>query len=216
MNGREQALVRARLALALGLAFMMVALTAVVLARSRQGDDSTPVADANLQTSGYAGSQLPDGFRVPDFSLSDQEGKTVSKQDLRGKPSLLTFTYSNCEESCPTQVQVIKGAMDELGREVPAFAISVDPAGDTRMSATRFLAKQRVLGRVDFLLGSRRQLAPVWKGFGIQPQTKNQDHHARIVLADGNGFQRVGYSASDVTPKQLAADYKRLERADGS
>ena len=140
----------------------------------------------------------------------------MTKKALLGTPTLLTFTYSNCTESCPAQVQLIKQAMDELGREVPAYAFSVDPANDTRTSATRFLAKQRVLGRMDFLLGSRRTLAPVWRGFGVQPQTKALEHHARIVLADSRGFQRVGYSVSDVTPKQLAADYRRLERTEGS
>ena len=212
---RQQALMRARLVLMVALLFLMAAVAALALTRTRS-ETLTPAATANLNSSGYAGSKLPAGFHVPPFALTNQAGETVTKASLRGSPSLLTFTYSNCEDSCPAQVQLIKQAMDELGREVPAYAFSVDPASDTRTSATRFLAEQRVLGRVDFLLGSRRTLAPVWRGFGVQPQTKELDHHARIVLADGKGFQRVGYSVSDVTPKQLAADYKRLERTDGS
>ena len=213
---REQQLARARLMLAGALILLMCTFAALVLLRPGPVEQSTPAASANLQTTGYAGSVLPKGFRVPRFSLTTEEGTNVTKRSLRRSPSFITFTYSNCDESCPLQVQVIREAMNELGRDVPAYAISVDPANDTRTSATRFLAKQRVLGRMRFLLGTRKTLAPVWSGFGVQPQTKDLEHHARIVLADARGFQRVGYSASDVSAKQLAADYRRLERRDGS
>ena len=33
-----------------------------------------------------------------------------------------------------------------------------------------FLLKQGMTGRMDFLLGTRQELQPVWRAFGIQPQ----------------------------------------------
>lgn len=200
----------ARVLLAVGLAAAMIA--AMVKVRSLAEDDQSSPTGVIAGNNGFTGSRLPDGYRAPDFELTNQDGKTVSMRGLRGGPVLVTFTYSVCEESCPAQLQLIRRAADELGREIPALAISVDPASDTRYSARRFLIEQRVLGQVDFLLGDRRKLARVWKGFGVQPQTKKLDHHARIVLIDADGFQRLGYTPYDVSAGQLAADIKRLEQ----
>ena len=37
---------------------------------------------------------------------------------------------------------------------------------------------------MQFLLGTRAQLEPVWKAFAIQPQAKALEHSAHTVLAD--------------------------------
>lgn len=50
---------------------------------------------------------------------------------LRGKPVAVTFLYTRCVNSCPGQAQIVKGAFAELGHDVPALAISVDPPRDT-------------------------------------------------------------------------------------
>ena len=67
----------------------------------------------------------------------------------------MTFIYSTCEDTCPTQVQSIRGALDRLGRDVPVIAVSVDPDNDTPARARAFLLEQSMTGRMDFLLGSR-------------------------------------------------------------
>jgi protein SCO1/2 len=65
-------------------------------------------------------------------------------------------------------------------------------------------------GRMDFLLGSREELEPVWKAFGIAPQRRGRDHSAYTVLVDGEGRQRIGFPASQLTPSALAHDLARL------
>jgi protein SCO1/2 len=130
--------------------------------------------------------------------------------DLRGVPAIVTFLYSNCEDSCPAQAQQVKGALNELGRDLPALAISVDPAGDTAQSARAFLSEQRMTGRMRFVLGTRRELRRVWRGYAVQPQLDDLDHSARIVLVDGDGVQRVGYPLGEVTPERLAHDLALL------
>ena len=40
----------------------------------------------------------------------------------------MTFVYSTCKDTCPAQVQSIRGALDELGHDVPVLGVSVDPA----------------------------------------------------------------------------------------
>jgi protein SCO1/2 len=65
-------------------------------------------------------------------------------------------------------------------------------------------------GRMRFLLGDRRSLAPVWRAYGIAPQRGKLDHSAYVVLVDGRGRQRVGFPHSVVTDAGVASDLRRL------
>jgi protein SCO1/2 len=159
---------------------------------------------------GWEGSLRPPGTRLPDFELRDQDGDLVTAADLRGEPVVVTFIYSTCEDTCPGQVQSIRGALDDLGHDVPVIGVSVDPANDTARTARTFLLEQTMTGRMDFLLGSREELEPLWKAFGIAPQRKGREHSAYTVLVDGEGRQRLGFPASRLTPRALAHDLARL------
>jgi protein SCO1/2 len=159
---------------------------------------------------GWEGSLRPPGTRLPDFELRDQDGETVTAASLRGSPVVVTFIYSTCEDTCPGQVQSIRGALDDLGRDVPVIGVSVDPANDTPARARTFLLEQSVTGRMDFLLGSREELQPLWEAFGIAPQREGREHSAYTVLVDGEGRQRLGFPASQLTPSALAHDLARL------
>jgi protein SCO1/2 len=188
----------------------VLALGGVVLAATSGGDDQPVAADNE-----FAGATMPQKLRAPDFQLRDEQGDPVSMRSLRGKPVVVTFLYSHCQDTCPITAQTIRGALDDLGHDVPALAISVDPPNDTPASARKFLAEQRASGRIRFVLGSRAQLRPLWKGYGVTPQRVTQEHIAHITLVDARGFQRVGYPISEATPERLAHDLKLLERQTG-
>jgi protein SCO1/2 len=196
--------VNPRVVLALSLV-AVAALVAVVLAAA--GTDDSPTTTAGER---FEGSLLPAGLRAPEVGLPDQDGKTVRMAELLGEPVVVTFLYSNCEDSCPIQAQQIKGAFDDLGRDYPALAISVDPANDTQRSARAFLGEQRMTGRLRFVLGTRPELERVWDGYAVQPQRDDLEHTARIVLVDPRGIQRVGYPLDKVTPERLAHDLRLL------
>jgi protein SCO1 len=159
---------------------------------------------------GWQGATRPPGTRLPDFTLRNQDGQAVTAASLRGKPLVVAFIYSHCRDICPAQVQSIRGALDDLGHDVPVIGVSVDPANDTPASAKSFLLKQAMTGRMDFLLGSHAQLVPVWKAFGIAPQTKGVDHSSYTVIVDAQGRQRIGFPASELTPRRLAADLAKF------
>jgi protein SCO1 len=195
---------RVRFAL-IALTLCAVAALAGVLLAERQIDDG-----GMELTDGWAGALRPQGQRVPEFSLKDQDGNTVTSASLQGEPVVYAFVYSTCRDTCPAQVQTIRGALDDLGADVRVIGISVDPANDTPERAKAFLLKQSMTGRMDFLMGSREQLAPVWKGFAIQPQQANLEHSAHTVLADTRGFQRVGFPFDFLTTERLAHDLNRL------
>jgi protein SCO1/2 len=180
------------------------AATGVWIAASRGAGETARPAGA------FAGALRPPDARAPDFRLRDQDGKPVSMADYRGRTVVMTFVYSTCEDTCPGQVQSIRGALDTLGRDVPVLAVSVDPRNDTRERARRFLLEQHVTGRVRFVLGSDRELAPVWRGYGIAPQRGALDHSAYVVIVDGKGRQRIGFPHSELTPEALASDLRQL------
>lgn len=168
-----------------------------------RGDDA-PAA------TGWQGAIRPPGTELPDFSLRNQDGEPVTATELRGRPAVVTFIYSTCEDTCPGQVQSIRGALDDLGHDVPVIAVSVDPANDTARTARAFMLEQSMTGRMDFLLGSREELEPLWDAFGIAPQRDGRDHSAYTVLVDGEGRQRIGFPVSELTPRRLAHDLARL------
>ena len=189
----------------------LFAFGAVLLAARSRDDTAGDIATAGTR---FEGAVMPKGLRAPDFELQNQDGERVSMRELRGEPVIVTFLYTSCEDTCPAQAQTIRGALDELGEDLPALAVAVDPPRDTAESARAFLAEQRVTGRLDFVLGSSRQLRPVWNGFYIAPQTVTQEHQARFTLIDKRGFQRVGYPGFEATPERLAHDL-RILRAEG-
>jgi protein SCO1/2 len=199
-------LARVHLALLTAAICVLAAVVGVVLAG--RGDGSEPA----IHASGWAGASRPAAAAVPDFTLTDQDGRTVRASQLRGRPAVFAFIYSTCRDTCPAQVQTIRGALDDLGRDVPVYGITVDPANDTPRSAQAFLLEQKMKGRMEFLVGARQQLEPVWRAFGIAPQTKGREHSSYTVLVDATGHQRIGFPVDKLTQRGLAHDLARLVR----
>jgi len=195
--------VRGRLTLMLTATLVLVAALAIVLLAGH---------DQESDGQGFEGSKPPN---IPplDFTLRDQDGKRVSLADYRGRPVMLTFMYSTCRDTCPLTAQQIRIAMDDIGHDVPTLAVSVDPANDTPLNAKRFLVKQSLSGRMEFLLGNRAQLEPIWKAYGIQPQGKAFDHSAYVLLIDGQGRWKVSWPVSELRPEGLAHDLRLLGAA---
>jgi protein SCO1 len=184
---------------------LLAAVAVVVFAR--------PGAGARAGAGGWAGSLRPAGIPPRDFRLRDQDGRPASLHEYRRRVVVLTFLYTHCKDVCPTTATTIRGALDDLGHDVPALAISVDPRGDTPSAARRFLLARRLNGgRMRYLLGDRAQLQPVWKAYGIQPQTSRFDHSAYVLLIDRDGRQRISFPVQELTSEALAHDIARLER----
>ena len=67
------------------------------------------------------------------FVLVNQEGKTVSEADFKGKYMLIYFGFTYCPDVCPTSLTTMGDALDILGDKAenitPVF-ITVDPERD--------------------------------------------------------------------------------------
>lgn len=199
----------ARVRLALVVLAACAAAAVGIVAALAHDERPAPISGAG----GYAGAVRPPGIPVQNFALRDQDGRRATLSQYRGRVVVLAFMYSHCRDTCPIEAQQIRGALDDLGRDVPALAISVDPAHDTAASARAFLARTRTTGRLRFLLGGRASLAPIWRHYGVRPQGDGFEHTASVVLLDGAGRQRVGFPVDHLTPEGLAHDIRALERA---
>jgi protein SCO1/2 len=199
---------RLRLAITVVIACCAAAIAAVFVASGSSGGGGPQVTIQH----GFAGALRPAGIPPADFTLRDQDGRPAALAAYRGRPVIVTFMYSTCKDTCPLMADQIRGALDELGHDVPTLAVSVDPAGDTPLNTKTFLARHGLTGRARFLLGTRAQLAPVWKAYGIRPQTGAKSaHSAYVLLIDKRGRQRVAFPASELTPEGLAHDVKVLQ-----
>jgi protein SCO1/2 len=194
---------RLRLAvLAVASMVLVAALAIVVFAQP-----SNPTADER----GFAGAIRPP---IPPraWTLTDQDGRLVRVGAPSSQPSVVTFLYTHCQDSCPVTASTVRGAMDQLGHDVPAYAVSVDPANDTPNSARAFLSRNHLTGRMHFLLGPDAELQQVWNAFGIQPQQRDSEHTAYVVLLDPTGRQRIGFPFDKLTPEGVAHDLRRLSQ----
>ncbi|HEV2075311.1 MAG TPA: SCO family protein, partial [Thermoleophilaceae bacterium] len=157
-------------ALALGAAVLAGTVRHDVAPSGASATGATPSdAETVAPSTAFEGSVLPPDVPAPDFALENQDGELVRMRELRGEPVVVTFLYTTCEESCPPQAQQIKGALDDLEGDVPAIAIAVHPKRDTPERARAFLTEQRMLGRMDFVLGSEAELRPLWRGYAVKP-----------------------------------------------
>jgi cytochrome oxidase Cu insertion factor (SCO1/SenC/PrrC family) len=160
----------------------------------------------------------PEERRAHPFTLRDQRGALVSLEALAGTPVLLTFFDSECKEQCPIEgVQLATILRDLKPDERPTLLIvSVNPAGDTPASIRKAMAAWRLTGpwRSHWLRGTERELASVWRAYGIdvQPTTNNIAHVLVLYLIDREGYQRTGY-LFPFLPSFVALDLRSLARA---
>jgi protein SCO1/2 len=140
----------------------------------------------------------PAGLReAPEISLEDSAGHRFRLSSLRGRPVILTFMDSQCHQECPLEGRALAAAF----RRVPAaerpvvVAVSVNPWEDTPGSARRAIHRFGLAGfQWRWLLGTRAQLAPVWKRYRIfvKRVTGDIEHTDALYLIDSSGYERAG------------------------
>lgn len=173
-------------------------------------------AAANGKPASYDGPTLENPVMAPPIVLTDYLGHRVDTGSYRGKAVLLTFIYTHCPDVCPLIVANLHNALALLGRrssEVRIVAVSTDPRGDTNQAIASFLARRGMTGRMEYLVGSRRTLIPVWRAWGIstsKPTNQDQVNHSALVYGiTGSGKVTIVYPAN-FTPKEISHDVPLL------
>ncbi len=158
------------------------------------------------------------------FNLIDQTGKAVTEKDFKGRYLLVFFGYTFCPDICPSGLQVISAALDQLGQDAdkitPVF-ISIDPARDTpeKMGAYVKSFHPRLIG----LTGSPADVAAVIKAYRVYakkvPDDRNRaDYtmdHSSVVYLMGPTGELVTFSAEISKPDVLAQQLRKGLAAKG-
>jgi protein SCO1 len=172
---------------------------------------------------------------APEFALTDQFGNPTSLSQFRGRPVALTFIYTHCPDVCPLIASNMHTAYGQLGSQalqVRLVAVTVDPDNDTVDQIRAFSDQRGLSDEWHFMTGSRDQLPPIWKSYGVYaqlsdstgqpvapgvqqvaqgtPVTPDQvEHSAPVYLIDQNGTER-GTLPNDFTADMLSQDLRAL------
>lgn len=168
---------------------------------------------------------------IPDFSLTERGGRTVTLADLRGKIWVADFIFTRCGGICPLLTSRMAQLQKEIGLEsapdLRFVSFSVDPAYDTP-AVLREYARSHGAPEQSwlFLTGERDQLHRVIKdGFRLSVAEKEGadadpnemiTHSDRFVLVDSAGRIRGYYHGTDEeSVARLRADLGRLRKEEG-
>jgi protein SCO1/2 len=152
---------------------------------------------------------LPHIAKVPQFALTDQDGRAVHRDAFRGSVWIANFMFTSCPDVCPILTGKMSGVRTLLAPERPGLRIasfSVDPEHDTPATLKKYALEHNadqpdwrfLTGPVDLI----KQV--VVKGFkqALDPQAAEPGkaytilHGSHFVLIDRELTIR-GYYRSD-------------------
>jgi cytochrome oxidase Cu insertion factor (SCO1/SenC/PrrC family) len=187
---------------------LLVGLGAVGLAVVRQATAALP--------------HLPSYGQVPDFHLTDQLGRAVSRETLAGRTWVADFIFTRCAGQCPMMTAKMQQLAQTLSASsrVTLVSISVDPGWDTPEVLARYAEGAGAEGASWlFLTGEEAAIQRLCQdGFHLAmgeegPPEEPITHSSRLVLVDRDGAIRGYYEAADARDlAQLRRDAQRLLR----
>ena len=150
------------------------------------------------------------------FKLTDQTGKQVTDQDLKGRPFLVFFGFTHCPDVCPTTLFEVSEILRTLGPDADrmrALFITVDPERDTPAVMKDYLSSfdPHLRGAT----GDRPSIDAVEKAYRVYAKKVptnngdyNMDHTALVYLMDKQGRFVAPFNLKR-RPEEAAADLKR-------
>lgn len=150
------------------------------------------------------------------FTLTDQHGNTRTDKDFHSRYTLIFFGYTHCPDFCPTGLQMITTALDELGDKAanvtPVF-ISVDPARDTVEGLKEYATLFHP--RLVALTGSPEQIKTAAKAYKVfyakvgKDEDYLMDHSTFTYLMGPDGKYRAAFRHG-TDPKRIADRIRKL------
>jgi protein SCO1/2 len=149
---------------------------------------------------------------APLFRLRDQHGRRVSLASFRGRSVVIAFMDSLCTAECPLEAAQLAAAIRPLdaGSRPQLVIVSVDLA-DTPRTVAAAARKWRLPKGYEWLMGTRAELAPVWRAYRIVVKVTKTDilHSDAFYVVDRNGDERAGF-LSPFLPGLLTRDLRTL------
>ncbi|HEY4135559.1 MAG TPA: SCO family protein [Alphaproteobacteria bacterium] len=150
------------------------------------------------------------------FNLVDQDDRPVTDATFAGKFMLIYFGFTYCPDVCPTEMQTMATAIDELGPsgdKVQPMLISVDPERDRPSQLKDYVAAfhPRMMG----LTGTDEQIAAVAKAYRVYYSKNapdadgayNVDHTSFVYLMGPDGKLRSVFRGG-ASPELMVAELK--------
>jgi protein SCO1/2 len=155
---------------------------------------------------------VPIGGAVPDVTLTDQDGASLSVSSLRGHVVAVNFIYTRCPlpEYCPRLVSSFsvlqRRFAGRLGRDLTLLTVTFDPRYDTPSVLKQF-AKQfdADVPAWRFLTGTPEAIARFCHGVGVQywPEEGLITHTLMTAVIDREGRLAAAVEGKEFTAKQL-------------
>ena len=135
---------------------------------------------------------------LSDFTLNDQRGELVTKQQFLGQWNLVFLGYTSCPDICPLTLAKLNAVYKNLQADYPlqVWFLSVDPKRDTPAKRKQYID----YFNPDFLAvsGEHKHLFPVVRELGliyaISDSSESEyavDHSASVAMVDQNGAVRA-------------------------
>jgi cytochrome oxidase Cu insertion factor (SCO1/SenC/PrrC family) len=165
------------------------------------------------------GGEVAGGFGIGGpFTLVDQNGVTRHPEEFHGKLMLIYFGYTYCPDVCPTELQTMTQALEQLGDKAGAVQpifITVDPERDTPEQVKAYA--ENFDPRLLALTGSAAQVAEATKSYRVfyekvkQPDgSYEMDHSSIVYLMDRDGKYLAHFGGNTNAAQLAAAIAKRL------
>jgi len=209
---------RAFVYLPIAIIVLLIAGAAALVATGSSSKQQLPAGAKSVHSASFDGSLLEPARQAPPLSsLHNYQGQPVNLASYRGKAVFLTFLYTHCPDICPLIASQLHNSLSRLGPSsdhVQLVAVSVDPRGDTPANVARFLKEHQLTGQMQYLIGTARELAPVWQRWGVgsdrdsgNPEFIN--HSALVYGISASGKLRTIYPAN-LTPSEIDHDVPLL------
>jgi protein SCO1/2 len=161
----------------------------------------------------YFGTPVEPPRTANDAVLSGAGGQPVHLLDAAYPATFLFFGYTHCPDECPLALASLAKAYRGLSPAAQARTrivfVSVDPARDTPAVMTRYVT--HFGARISGLTGSEAQLAPVWRDYGVEIDSKTREiGHGDAIYAIDSTQRVILIYTPDTPPSELLADAKQL------
>jgi protein SCO1/2 len=167
------------------------------------------------------------GKAVPDFTLTNQDGKRISMKDFRGKALAITFIYSRCPlaDYCIKMSTNFSDATNQIKNDptlkdkAALLSISFDPAHDTPAKLKSYGLGYMGTGATDLgvwqlAVGTDEEVHKIADFFGLEYEVDKNDktqinHSLRTAVIAPDGTVQKVFAGNRWTTAGLLAELQK-------
>lgn len=153
-----------------------------------------------------------------EFTLTNQDGETVTDQNFRDQYRLIYFGFTYCPAICPTELQRIAITLKTLGHDgnkIQPMFITIDPERDTAQIIKNYIAAfhPKFIG----LTGTPEQIKHVTSGYKIYAAKVPYEHmegytmdHSSFIYFMGPNDDLLKIFKSDDSMEDMIKDIRKI------